>query len=214
MTISRRCLIAGSLGVALLPLRVRAIPDPEALAYAWVIEAAPHVLPVLCGAGPEWIGAVRAACETWNQAQPWFRLDVQETEIPGGAVNTAAGTISVVAPWREASWVGITDCRYDGTRIVAATVSFDDADYRNREPWPESSAREWIAAHELGHALGLPHAPAGDGGCMEAGSAGWPAAAPSAWTLRELDLTYGEPQPTEDPLSKRKKRHKRRGRRR
>lgn len=194
---NRRLLFGACVGLA-LPFRGSAKkrkrhkkkPAPYASASVWSTDPVPRGVPVLCGAGTDWIGPVRAAVETWNSVQSWVRLELQEVPPLSTDALSHAGMIMIVAAQSDASWGGLTQVTPGENGIASARIIFDDTDYEGRYLWPKSTERERVAAHELGHALGLTHAPQGDKGCMAAGAGKQPRTHPSAWTLQQLALTY------------------------
>lgn len=146
--------------------------DPEAAALGvaateqhigrgWNAADPPRVVPVRDNCTPLWAQAVRDACAAWNAAQGWVAFapkagtpDVRE-RVPGAVVIR---TTQTPFPYN-----GIAENLYAGGAIASSVITLDESNYldhetgRNRYPYPARGERLWLVAHELGHALGLPH---------------------------------------------------------
>ena len=193
---SRRALFGAVLGcvadLALANARsAQAVPDPSPADHRWRRHGDARALPVIDCTGPLWSEPVRAAAEIWNQALPNFRFNVEEGS-PSGP-TAVEGAIVIRSPHLDAPWNGLTTPTiYRNGDLRTITITLDDANYTDRYPWPQTSARGTLVGHELGHALGLTHAPAGTGGWMAVDrlEQGNPLG-PGWWMIEQFERTYG-----------------------
>lgn len=192
-TFGRRVLLAGiAIGLA-GPTTARtasAVPDPAPAEHHWPLTRGVLALRVIDRCGPLWHDAVRAAADIWNDAWPLVRFVVEEGELDGP--RAAPGVIVIRSPNLDAGWNGITErtTSPNGT-LRSVTITLDDANYTDRYPWPQESARGSVVGHELGHALGLTHSPAGSGGWMAVDRLQRnDPLGPGEWTLKQAEITY------------------------
>jgi hypothetical protein len=144
--------------LVLLSLAVAIVPRADAnhpSGWHWRRGSNPVTIRVINGTSGVWADAVSGAAGRWSNKSTVVDLAVEGG--PGGCA-AVAGAVKVCSGDFAGSWAGLTEVGLSGDHAQWATVKLDDS---------ASGAKRAVACHELGHALGLAHRPAGEStSCM------------------------------------------------
>ena len=133
--------------------------------FHWQREENPFTLKIGDNVGTDWNQALDRAAAQWSRSKV-LNLNV----VPGGTnprtCRFDSGQVEVCSEnYGETGWLGITVFTVRDRHIKAAVVGLNDFYFDNPEFGLDTPrARNSVACHELGHAIGLAHR--GGNSCM------------------------------------------------